>query len=236
MRYLQNIPEKPSLALPTRDNAQEPHTWNLLTVTPCPWKIACTSNGFLTDHTYFSRDDGILFELGQPTSDIRCPGLHVRHTGFDDLAIVEKRPNLPLLDGNEVRVALWFRVFQEFVLDNLDQLASTDERTYTNLQCEDRSNNEKPGTLRALGNGKFASRMGDTQMEFNCPTIEVNLREDTHCYTAEIPVQNVHYPFVTVANRVLTTVGTPSPCLNDYPLRVKGTHGWWRLLPHLEPV
>ena len=24
------------------------------------------------------------------------------------------------------------------------------------------------------------------------------------------------------------------PCLNDYPLRVKGTHGWWRLLPHIE--
>ena len=112
----------------------------------------------------------------------------MRHTGFDDLAIVEKRPNLPLLDGNEVRVALWFRVFQEFVLDNLDQLASINERTYTNLQFEDRSNNKKPGTLRALGNGKFARRMGDTQVEFNCPAIEVNLREDTQCYTAEIPV------------------------------------------------
>ena len=50
-------------------------------------------------------------------------------------------------------------------------------------------------------------------------------REDTHCYTADIPVQHDHYPFVTVANRVLTTVGTASPCLDDYPLCVKGTHG-----------
>ena len=151
------------------------YTWNLLTVTPCPWKIARTSHGFLTENTYFSKDDGILFELGQPSSDIRCPGLRVRHTGYDDLAIVEKRPNLPRLDSNEVRVTLWFRVFQEFVIDTLDQLASTDKRTYTNLQCEDRSNNEKPGTLRALGNGKFARRMGDTHVEFNCPAIEVNL-------------------------------------------------------------
>ena len=121
--------------------------WNLLTVTPCPWKIARNSHGFLTENTYFSNDDGILFELGQPSSDIRCPGLRVRHTGYYDLAIAKKRPNLPRLDSNEVRVTLWFRVFQEFVMDNLDQLASTNKRTYTNLQCEDRSNNEKPGTL-----------------------------------------------------------------------------------------
>ena len=210
------------------------YTWNLLTVTPCPWKISRTSNGFLADNVYFSKDDGILFELGLPSSDIRCPGLHVRHTGYEDLAIVETRPNLPRLASNEVRVTLWFRVFQEFVIDTLEQLSSTDRRTYSNLQCEDRSNNEKPGTLRALGNGKFARRMGDTHVEFDCPAIEVNLREDVNCYTAEIPVQNTRYPFVTVANRVLTTVGTPSPCLDDYPLRVKGTHGWWRLLPHIE--
>ena len=199
-----------------------------------PWNIARNSNGFLTDHTYFSQEDGILFELGQPTNDIRCPGLHVRQTGFNDLAIVEKRPNLPRLDGNKVRVALLFRVFQEFILDNLDQLASNNERKYTNLECEERSNNKKPGALRSLGNGRFARRMGDTHVEFNCPAIKVNLREDTHCYITKIPIQNARYPFVTVANRVLTTVGTPSPCLDDYPLRVKGTHGWWRLLPQIE--
>ena len=34
--------------------ATHAYTWNLLTVTPCPWKIAHTSNGFLTNHTYFS--------------------------------------------------------------------------------------------------------------------------------------------------------------------------------------
>ena len=76
--------------------------------------------------------------------------------------------------------------------------------------------------------------MGNTHVEFSCPVLEVNLREDTHCYTSEIPIQHDRYPFVTVANRVLTTIGTPSPCLDDYPLRVKGTHGWWRLLPHIE--
>ena len=54
----------------------------------------------------------------------------MRHTGYEDLAIVEKHPNLPRLDSNEVRVTLWFRVFQEFVIDTLDQLASTDQRTY----------------------------------------------------------------------------------------------------------
>ena len=118
---------------------------------PCPWKIARTSHGFLTDHTYSSREDGLLFELSQPTNDIRCPGLHVRQTGFTDLALVEKRPNLPRLEGGEVSLALLFQVFQEYILDRLNQLASNDEQTYTNLECEERSNNEKPGTLRSLG-------------------------------------------------------------------------------------
>ena len=80
---------------------------------PCPWKIVRTSHGFLTDHTYFSQEDGLLFELSQPTRDIRCPGLHIRQTGFTDLALAEERPNLPRLEGGEVRLALLFQVFQE---------------------------------------------------------------------------------------------------------------------------
>ena len=31
------------------------YTWNLLTVTPCPWKISRTSNGFLADNVYYQR-------------------------------------------------------------------------------------------------------------------------------------------------------------------------------------
>ena len=214
--------------------ASHAYTWNLLTAPPCPWKIVRTSHGFLTDHTFFSREDGILFELSQPTRDVRCPGLLLRQTGFTDLALAEDRPNLPRLEGGEVRLSLLFQVFQEYIMDQLNQLATNDERTYANLECEGRAANEKPGTLRALPNGRFARRMGDTHVEFSCPTVEVSLREDPHCYTAEIPVEHDHYPFVTVATRVLTTVGTPGPCLNDFPLRIKGIHGWWRLLPRVE--
>ena len=93
-------------------------------------------------------------------------------------------------------------MFQEFVLDELDQLASNDVQTYTNLKCEDRANNEKPGALLSLGHGKFARRMGDTHIEFDCPAIEVNLREADHCYTAEIPIQDKRYPYVTISSRV----------------------------------
>ena len=85
-----------------------------------------------------------------------------------------------------------FRVFQEYILDRLDQLATNDERTYADLECEDRSANEKPGALRSLRNGRFARRMGDTHMEFSWPAVEVSLREDVHCYTSEIPVQHDH--------------------------------------------
>ena len=63
------------------------YTWNLLNMPPCPWKIARTSHGILTDHTYSSREDGLLFDLSQPSNDIRCPGLHIRQTGFPDLAL-----------------------------------------------------------------------------------------------------------------------------------------------------
>ena len=214
--------------------ASHAYTWNLLNVPPCPWKIARTSHGILTTHTYSSREDGLLFALSQPSSDIRCPGLHLRQTGFPDLALVETRPSLPRLDGGEVRLALLFQVFQEYLMDRLDQLSAVNEQTYARFGCQERSHNEKPGSLRALGSGRFARRMGDTHVEFNCPSLEVTLREDDHCYAAEIPVHHPDYPFVTVANRVLTTVGTASPCLDDYPLRVKGTNGWWRLLPHVE--
>ena len=214
--------------------ASHAYTWNLLSMPPCPWKIARTSHGTLTTHTYSSRKDGLLFALSQPSSDIRCPGLHIRQTGFPDLALVETRPSLPRLAGGEVRLALLFQVFQEYLMDRLDQLSAVNERTYARFGCQERSQNEKPGSLRSLGNGRFARRMGDTHVEFSCPSLEVNLREDDHCYTAEIPVHHDDYPFATVANRVLTMVGTASPCLDDYPLRVKGTHGWWRLLPHIE--
>ena len=214
--------------------ASHAYTWNPMTAPPCPWKIARTSHGYLKENVYFSTVDGILFELSQPTRDVRCPGLKFRQTGYDELALVEERPNLPRLDGGDVKVTLLVQVFQEFLMDRLNQLASNDEQTYTNLECEEHANNEEPGVLRALGNGQFSRRMGDTHVEFSCPTVEVNLREDTHCYLSEIPVQNDQYPFVTVANRVLTTVGHPSPCLDDFPLRVKGTRGWWRLLPRIE--
>ena len=214
--------------------AAHAYTWNLLNMPPCPWKIARTSHGILTSNTYESREDGLLFELSQPASDIRCPGLHLRQTGFPDLALVEDRPSLPRLAGGEVRLALLIQVFQEYFLDRLDNLAALDERTFARFGCQERIRNEEPGALRVLGNGRFARRMGDTHVEFSCPALEVELREDTHCYAAEIPVQHDYYPFVTVATRVLTSVGTPGPCLDDYPLRVKGTHGWWRLLPHVE--
>ena len=205
-----------------------------MTVTPCPWKIARKSHGLLTEHAYFSGIDGLLLQLSQPTNDIRCLGLQIRQTGFPDLALVEQRPDLPQLNGDGVQVTLWFLVFQEFFLDELNQLASNDVQTYTNLKWEDRANNETPGSLLSLGHGKFARRMGDTHVEFDCPAIEVNLREAKHCYKAEIPIQNNSYLYVTIASRVLTTVGTPAPCLDDYPLRVKGIHGWWRLLPQIE--
>jgi hypothetical protein len=214
--------------------AAHAYTWNLLNMPPCPWKIARTSHGILTANAYESREDGLLFELSQPARDIRCPGLLLRQTGFPDLALVEDRPSLPRLAGGEVRLALLIQVFQEYFLDRLDNLAALDERTFARFGCQERIRNEEPGALRALGNGRFARRMGDTHVEFSCPAIEVELREDTHCYAAEIPVQHDYYPFVTVATRALTSVGTPSPCLNDYPLRVKGTRGWWRLLPHVE--
>ena len=94
---------------------------------PCPRKIARTSHGILTDHTYSSQEDGLLFELSQPANDIRCPGLHIRQTGFTDLALVEKRPNLPRL-----------QVFQEYIMDRMNQLASNDEQTYTTLGCQER--------------------------------------------------------------------------------------------------
>ena len=41
-------------------------------------------------------------------------------------------------------------------------------------------------------------------------------------------------PFVDVVSRVLKAGGTTSPCLNDFPLCVRGQTGWWRLLPRIK--
>ena len=37
-----------------------------------------------------------------------------------------------------------------------------------------------------------------------------------------------------VPGYVLQARGTPSSCLNDFPLRVQGRTGWWRLLSQIE--
>ena len=50
----------------------------------------------------------------------------------------------------------------------------------------------------------------------------------------EIPVEHKETPFIDVVSRVLQAGGTPSPCLNDFPLCVQGRTGWWRLLPRIK--
>ena len=71
-------------------------------------------------------------------------------------------------------------------------------------------------------------------MEFMCPEVSVDLCKAESCYLTEIPVEHDETPFVNMVSRVRQAGGTPSPCLNDFPLRVRGRTSWWRLLPGIE--
>ncbi len=214
--------------------ASHAYTWDHLVVPPCPWKLARSASGILSKSSFFSNHEALLFQLGKPSTDPRCPGLEFQPTGFPELALTTAKPHLPTLAGGEVHFSLLFRVYAEFLQDQLHRLAVHGQAAYDDAHCHREAAGLRPGQLVPLGPGRFGRRLGDTFVEFRCPEVSVELREAESCYLTEIPVEHKQTPFVDVVSRVLQAGGTPSPCLNDFPLRVQGHSGWWRLLPRIE--
>ena len=203
-----------------------------MVIPPCPWKLARSALGTLTKES--SDHDVLLFQLGDLSTDPRCLGLQFKPMGFPELALTTDKPHLPSLTGGDVHFNLLFRVYAEYLQDQLHRLAVHGQSAYDEAHCHSQAADLRPSQLVPLGVGHFGKRLGDTFVEFKCPEVSVEIREANSCYLTEIPVEHEETPFVDVVSRVLQAGGTPSPCLNDFPLRVQGHTGWWRLLPRIE--
>ena len=129
---------------------------------------------------------------------------------------------------------LLFRVYAEYLQDQLHCLAIHGQLAYDEAHCHSQAAGLRPGQVVPLGTVHFGKRFGDTFVEFQCPEVSVEICEADSCYLTKIPVKHDETPFVDVVSRVLQVGGTPSPCLNDFPLPVQGRTGWWRLLPCIE--
>ena len=70
-----------------------------MVVPPCPWKLARSAYGTLTKESFFSDNDALLFQLGDLSTDPRCPGLQFQPTGFPELVLTMDKTHLPSLTG-----------------------------------------------------------------------------------------------------------------------------------------
>ena len=85
------------------------------------------------------------------------------------------------------------------------------------------------GTLRdddVFCSGAELVRQADSFYEFKCCPIMLRLREATNCYLGDIPVVHDMLPFVHDRTRILQATGTVTPCLEFFPVCVRGTQGY----------
>ena len=196
--------------------ASHAYTWDHMVVSPCPWKLARSAHGTLTKESFFSDHDALLFQLGDLSRDPRCPGLQFQPMGFLELALAHDKPHLPSLTGGDVHFNLLFRVYAEYLQDQLYRLTVHGQSAYDEAHCHRQAAGLRPGQLVPLGTGHFEKRLGDTFVEFKCPEVSVEIREAESCYLTEIPVSHKETPF----------------CRRG----ISGPSGWGNTLPVSQPL
>ena len=72
---------------------------------------------------------------------------------------------------------LLFRVYAEYLQDQLHCLAIHGQSAYTEAHCQSQSAALLPGQLVPLEASRFGKRLGDTYVEYTCPEVSVDLRE-----------------------------------------------------------
>ena len=82
--------------------ASHADTWDHMVIPPCPWKLARSTHGTLNEESFFSDHDALLFQLGEISTDPRCPGLQFRPTEFSELALIQDKPHLPSFTRGDV--------------------------------------------------------------------------------------------------------------------------------------
>ena len=81
-----------------------------------------------------------------------------------------------------------------------------------------------------LGRGTFGKRLRNVWQQFTCTAVTVPVREAEHCLSA-IPVTHPSQGFMNFQTQVLQSIARAESCLEHFPVRLRTTTGWIRLLP-----
>ena len=160
---------------------------------------------------------------------VRCPGLELFLTQVPGIFLSVQQPRLPAVSGADDRLSALVEALGAYVQDALELHQGQLQEQAIRQHCLQA---QQVGLQEAvpLGNGQFGKRLGDVWQQYTCTAITVPVREADHCLSA-IPVTHPSLGFHSFRTRVLQATASAKPCLEHFPVRVRTTTGWIRLLP-----
>ena len=206
------------------------YTWSTAPHAECQYSLVKRAMGVLSPTTFFSHEEALVFARHPALPPIaQCPGLELLPTQVPGIFLSIHQPRLPTVSGADVRVSALVEALGAYVQDALEvhqgQLLEQAVRQHC-LQAQ------QTGLQEAvpLGQGQFGKRLGDVWQQYTCTAVTVPVREAEHCMSA-IPVTHPSLGFLNFRTRVLQATASAEPCLEHFPVRVRTTTGWIRLLP-----
>lgn len=214
------------------------YTWPTGTAHRCPYSLVKSINGVLQDSVFYSESSALVLQvLPQLPPDGQCPGLQLHPTQLERIFISDAQPQLPTVTAEDVSISIMLESIAAFIKDAVQVSHQEVQLALQRTSCLNlRDIPMDLGTARIRdrpGLNLFGLGRADSYYEFECRPVMLKLREAPNCYLGAIPVVHDTLPFVHDRTRILQATGTVTPCLEYFPVRVRGTQGYWRLLPEI---